>query len=52
VASVLGYVEIYEGVDNRDDRCKVIVVAEENKRRDGARVRFSAPSFFIKKKLW
>jgi hypothetical protein len=27
VASVLGYVEIYEGVDKRDDRCKVIVVA-------------------------
>jgi hypothetical protein len=27
VASILGYIEIYESVDNRDDRYKVIVVA-------------------------
>jgi hypothetical protein len=27
VASILGYIEIYESVDNRDDRYKVTVVA-------------------------
>jgi hypothetical protein len=27
VAFILGYIDIYKGVDKRDDRCKVIVMA-------------------------
>ena len=27
MASILGYIDIYEGVDKRDDRYKVFVVA-------------------------